>query len=103
MSQWFEGEGETRSSFEPARRDFPTRLLFFSSTIGRPTCTTTINGDYESNSRALSITRGAGNARQKIVRDDADRRRLIDGLEHTVIRHGWELLCYVVSGQWLGL
>ena len=33
-----------------------------------------------------------GNARQKIVRDDADRRRLIDGLEHTVVRHDWELL-----------
>src|SRR5271166_5362435 len=25
-----------------------------------------------------------GNARQKIVRDDADRRRLIEGLEHAV-------------------
>jgi len=29
-----------------------------------------------------------GNARQKIVRDHADRRRLIDGLEHTVVRRG---------------
>ena len=37
------------------------------------------------------------NARQKIVRDDADRRRLIDGLEQTVVRSGWELLCYVVD------
>jgi hypothetical protein len=27
-----------------------------------------------------------GNARQKVVRDDADRQRLIDGLEHSVIR-----------------
>jgi putative transposase len=36
------------------------------------------------------------NARQKIVRDDADRRRLIDGLERTIVRHGWELLNYVV-------
>jgi putative transposase len=27
-----------------------------------------------------------GNARQKIVRDDADRRRLIVGLENTVVR-----------------
>ena len=44
-----------------------------------------------------------GNARQKIVRDDADRRRLIDGLEHTVVRHGWELLCYVVMGNHLHL
>jgi hypothetical protein len=40
-----------------------------------------------------------GNARQKIVRDDADRRRLLEGLEHTVVRHGWELLCYVVMGR----
>jgi hypothetical protein len=38
------------------------------------------------------------NARQKIVCDDADRRRLIDGLEQTVVRSGWEWLCYVVSG-----
>ena len=44
-----------------------------------------------------------GNARQKIVRDDADRGRLIDGLEMTVIRHGWELLCYVVMGNHLHL
>jgi len=44
-----------------------------------------------------------GNARQKIVRDDADRRRLIDGLEHTVVRYGWELLCYVVMGNHLHL
>jgi putative transposase len=29
-----------------------------------------------------------GNARQKIVRDDADRRWLIEGLEHTVVRYG---------------
>jgi hypothetical protein len=36
-----------------------------------------------------------GNARQKIVRDDADRRLLIDGLEQTVARHDWELLRYV--------
>ncbi len=44
-----------------------------------------------------------GNARQKIVRDDADRRRLIDGLEQSVVRHGWELLCYVVMGNHLHL
>jgi hypothetical protein len=31
-----------------------------------------------------------GNARQKIVRDDADRRRLIDRLEQAVIRHARE-------------
>src|SRR5271155_699128 len=44
-----------------------------------------------------------GNARQKIVRDDADRRRLIDGLEQAVVRHGWELLAYVVMGNHLHL
>ena len=44
-----------------------------------------------------------GNARQKIVRDDADRHQLIDGLEHTVVRHDWELLCYVVMGNHLHL
>ena len=36
-----------------------------------------------------------GNARQKIVRDYADRRRLKGGLEQTVVRHDWELLRYV--------
>jgi putative transposase len=36
-----------------------------------------------------------GNARQKIVRDDADRRRSVAGLEHTVVRCGLELLHYV--------
>ena len=44
-----------------------------------------------------------GNARQKIVRDDADRRRLIDGLEQSVVRHGWDLPCYVVMGNHLHL
>ncbi len=44
-----------------------------------------------------------GNARQKIVRDDADRRRLIAGLETTVVRHGWELIAYVIMGNHLHL
>src|SRR6516225_6462079 len=44
-----------------------------------------------------------GNARQKIVHDDADRKRLVDGLEHTVVRSGWELLCYVIMGNHLHL
>jgi len=35
-----------------------------------------------------------GNAPRKIVRDDADRRRLIAGLETAVVRHGWELVSY---------
>jgi hypothetical protein len=40
-----------------------------------------------------------GNARQTIVRDDTDRRQLIEGLEHAVIRYGWELPTYVVMGK----
>ena len=44
-----------------------------------------------------------GNTRQKIVPDDGDRHRLINGLEHTVVRHDWELLCYVVMGNHLHL
>jgi hypothetical protein len=44
-----------------------------------------------------------GIARQKMVRDDADRRRLIDGLEQSVDRHEWDLLCYVVMGNHLHL
>jgi hypothetical protein len=31
-----------------------------------------------------------GNARQKIVRDDSDRRRLTDGSEQGVVRYGWQ-------------
>jgi hypothetical protein len=41
--------------------------------------------------------RAQRNARQKIVRKDADRRRLIDGLEPAVVRPGWELLRCVVN------
>jgi putative transposase len=44
-----------------------------------------------------------GNARQKIVREDADRGRLIEGLEQTVSRCGRELACYVVMGNHLHL
>ena len=44
---------------------------------------------------AIDHVMARGNARQKIVRDDGDRRRLIDGLEQSVIRHGWDLLSYV--------
>ncbi len=36
---------------------------------------------------------------QTIVRDDADRRRLIGRLEQTVVRRGWELLRYVMMGN----
>jgi putative transposase len=45
---------------------------------------------------AIDHVTARGNARQKIVRDDAGRRRLIAGLEQKVVRHGWELLCCVV-------
>jgi len=37
-----------------------------------------------------------GNARQRICRDDADRQNLLDGLEDTVVRYGWELFAFVV-------
>jgi hypothetical protein len=30
--------------------------------------------------------------RQKIVRDDANRRRRIEGLEQAIVRYGWDLL-----------
>jgi hypothetical protein len=42
---------------------------------------------------AISHVMARGNARQKIVRDDLDQRRLIDGLGRTVVRRGWEFLC----------
>jgi putative transposase len=44
-----------------------------------------------------------GNARQKIVRDDAGRRRLIEGLEHAVIRYGGELPSYAVMTNYFHL
>jgi REP element-mobilizing transposase RayT len=40
-----------------------------------------------------------GNARQKIVRDDDDRTRLLADLERTVLRCQWELLAFVVMGN----
>lgn len=44
-----------------------------------------------------------GNARQEIVRQDADRQRLRDGLARTVIRYGWELMAYVLMSNHLHL
>ncbi len=35
-----------------------------------------------------------GNARQRIFHEEADHQRLIDGLESTVNRFGWELFSY---------
>lgn len=37
-----------------------------------------------------------GNGRQDIVYDATDRQRLVDGLETTVERYGWEVFCYVL-------
>jgi putative transposase len=36
-----------------------------------------------------------GNARQAIFRDDVDRQGLLDGLEDTVTRYGWEVFSFV--------
>ena len=36
-----------------------------------------------------------GNARQAIFRDDVDRQKLLDGLEDTVIRCGWQMFSFV--------
>ena len=44
-----------------------------------------------------------GNARQDIVHDDDDRRRLLDDLERTVVRSGWELPAFVVLSNHLHL
>ena len=40
-----------------------------------------------------------GNARQDIVHDDDDRRRLLADLERTVTRTGWEVLSFVVMSN----
>ena len=45
---------------------------------------------------AICHAMAQGNARQKIIRDDADRRGLTDGVDRAIIRYGWELLCYVI-------
>ena len=44
-----------------------------------------------------------GNARQEIVHDDEDRRRLLADLERAVVRYGWELLAFVVLSNHLHL
>jgi hypothetical protein len=40
-------------------------------------------------------------ARRDTIRDHAGRRPLIDGLEHVVVRRGWECFCSVVMGNQL--
>jgi hypothetical protein len=42
--------------------------------------------------RAIHRLTARVDARQKIVRDDGDRKRLINGLEQMVLRHDCELL-----------
>jgi putative transposase len=44
-----------------------------------------------------------GNARQAVFRDERDYQRMIDGLEQTVDRYGWELLCFVLMPDHLHL
>lgn len=44
-----------------------------------------------------------GNARQDIVGDDADRQRLIDGLDKAVHRSGWVLYAFVLMTNHLHL
>ena len=44
-----------------------------------------------------------GNARQDIVYDDDDRRRLLADLERAVVRSGWELLGFVFMSNHLHL
>src|ERR1700751_1523824 len=44
-----------------------------------------------------------GNARQDIVHDDDDRRRLLADLERTVLRSGWGLLGFAIMSNHLHL
>jgi hypothetical protein len=46
--------------------------------------------------RAIDHVMARGNARQDIVQDDKDRRRLLEDLERAVVRAGWEVLALVV-------
>jgi hypothetical protein len=48
---------------------------------------------------AIDHVMARGDARQRIVHDDADRRRLLDGLERTAVRRKRELVSYVVMGN----
>lgn len=38
-----------------------------------------------------------GNSRRAIFRDDADRQKLLEYLEDSVVRCGWELFSYVFT------
>jgi REP element-mobilizing transposase RayT len=48
---------------------------------------------------AVDRVRARGDARQEVVRDERDGRRLIDGLERAAVRRGWELLGYVTMSD----
>ncbi len=39
-----------------------------------------------------------GNAQQAIFRDDIDRQKLLEYLEDSVVRCGWELFSFVFMG-----
>ena len=40
-----------------------------------------------------------GNGRQDIVRDDADRERLVEGLRQTVVRCSWRVYAFVIMSN----
>ena len=44
-----------------------------------------------------------GNARQDIVQDDDDRKRLLTDLERSILRYDWELLAFVILSNHLHL
>jgi len=44
---------------------------------------------------AIDHVMSRGNARRRIFRDDADRQNLLNGLEDTVVRYGWELFSFI--------
>jgi len=44
-----------------------------------------------------------GNARQDIVQDDDDRKRLLTDLERSIVRYDWELLAFVILSNHLHL
>jgi putative transposase len=44
-----------------------------------------------------------GNARQDIVQDDDDRKRLLTDLERSILRYEWELLAFVILSNHLHL
>jgi len=49
--------------------------------------------------QAIHHLMARGNARQDIVRDDADRQKWVELLERTVTVHGWELFAFVLMSN----